>query len=309
MTTQLQLWNLAASHIGNTEQITDLASRQRAAVECAKFETLAFHTFLAEYPWGFANAEATLVDDVPVEAISGFTASEDTDTVLWLAINTTPSGLVSGDVVLLSCTTDHGLTYTDYELKIGTDADGDLVALLPDGTNLFTVAGYFTQFPPAAAGDPVTLNSATIQKKPVGDQWAYQYTLPSDMVSSKYLYSDSYRVRPDAPPIPFELSTDNLGEKVLLTDLDGAILVYTKAPSSYTLLPPHAVLALSYKLAELIAFPVTRDAEIEAKVAKQYQRALHSAIEKEANSQKPDIDPRGESMRYAFDAFNGSDNW
>lgn len=311
MATQLELWNLAAAHVGATEAITDIASRQRAAVECAKFELIARDIVLSEWPWSFAAGEVALVDEIEPLDVSQLIVREDADTTLWfwLSGDAALEDYPAGTTVTLNGTTA-GYTFDDYDFIVGVDADDAKVLLLTDGTtNAYATLDALLGSTTPANGATFDVADGTVNKRPVTEAWAYQYALPSDFVVARNIYSESYQWRPDMPPIPFEIVEDTLGARVLLTDLDGAILRYTKAPASYSAMPRTLLLALSYKLAELIAFPVTRDAEIETRCTGLYMRALHSAIEKDGNSQKPDRDPRGESMREGFSDFGGGDDW
>lgn len=292
---------MASAHVGVREAVTALASRQVHATSCAMFENVAAHMVLAEWPWAFASAEATLVDGRPEETVTQFSVANDAALVPapWYTI-ATPESMVLGDAFLFTGTVE-GYSLTDIEFTLGVDG------LLHDGVNAYDYIEALIGSPAHVNADVVTITAGVAQKLRVSERYEYQYALPTDYSNAKYIYNSIYSARPENSQIPYDLSDDGNGGDVLLCDLDEVILSYTKLPASYTNWSPTALLALSYKLAELIAFAVTRDQEIEDKVAKQYQKALNSAIEKDANSQRPDPDPRGETVRVAWSG--NSERW
>lgn len=318
---QLGLWNAASAHVGVRETIASVDSRQLHALVCLQFESTAVGMFMAEFDWSFSAGEAVLALDSEERGVLTLDVIEAVDTTLWFYpmfdYLAGASTLVAGDVIVLDGQVG-GYTFDAEEFRVGVDSDGTEIALLLNtdksatwlaGTNAYDYIDSITGSTAPAGGYSLTAVNTTSVKKPVSDRWAYQYRLPTDYCNARQLYSTGFR--PVAGmPIPYELSTDNNGAVVLLTDLSDARLVYTKTPASYSLLTPTAYNALTLCLAKLIAFAVTRDKEIAKDTERLYNSALHTAIAVEGNSQKPRLDPDLQSMREAFEGYGqGRGDW
>ena len=84
--------------------------------------------------------------------------------------------------------------------------------------------------------------------------WIYQYTYPSLCVKAREIVKDSDQEK-DVPFKP-DLNSSK-GGKVIHTDKQDARLRYTHLIKNIALFSPKAVEALSWKLASLIAIPLT----------------------------------------------------
>lgn len=321
---QLGLWNAASAHVGVRETITSVESRQLHALVCAQFEATAVGIFMSEFDWSFSAGEAALHLDSEERTVLTLDVHLSDAADLWFYPTfdflSGAAPFVAGDVIILDGQVG-GYTFDAEEFRVGLDdgvasvptlslfLDTDKSATWLAGTNAYSYIDSITGSTAPANGDSLTAVGVTCVKKPVSSRWSYQYRLPSDYCNARQLYGEGFR--PVAGrPIPYELSTDNNGAVVLLTDLPDARLVYTKTPSSYALLPPSAYNALTLCLAKLIAFAVTRDKEIAKDTERLYNSALHTAIAVEGNSQKPQLDPDLQSMQEAFDGYGqGRDNW
>ena len=114
------------------------------------------------------------------------------------------------------------------------------------------------------------------------------YGLPFDCLLARELVKPF----PDMKPIPFE--TGNQGdERVLYTDLPGAVLLYTARIVDPALFSPGFCAALSAKLAAMFAIPITQNANLAQMNERAFQTALAEA-ETEA-SQESEKKPRREA--------------
>lgn len=104
--------------------------------------------------------------------------------------------------------------------------------------------------------------------------WIYQYDYPSDCIRAREIV----RTSDDEKDIPFRVDLDNNGSgKVIHTDQEDAILRYTKRIINPTLFSAKAVSALAWKLASLIAIPLTHNLKL-----KQFSESAYIQILNEA---------------------------
>lgn len=122
--------------------------------------------------------------------------------------------------------------------------------------------------------------------------WSYQYSYPSDCVKPRALQT-GVRVTHSPTAFKVELSAD-LTSKTIVCDLDEAWLIYTKRITNMALWPVSALIALSYKLAELSALLVTGKEDLKARCAKEYETA--EARAKLLDSQNGQDDPEPDSQ-------------
>lgn len=60
MTSQVDIYNMALSHIGISETVQSLEERSKSRVTCSRFWDIARDTLLCEFPWSFATKFQTL---------------------------------------------------------------------------------------------------------------------------------------------------------------------------------------------------------------------------------------------------------
>lgn len=93
-------------------------------------------------------------------------------------------------------------------------------------------------------------------------EWDYKYGLPADMLNAISIASlgqtDDTSVATGGVPQPFSIEADAAGNLVLYTDIETAVLRYTRKDISAGVFPPLFVMALSWKLGALLAGPVVR---------------------------------------------------
>lgn len=95
------------------------------------------------------------------------------------------------------------------------------------------------------------------------DSWGFRYAYPSDCLKVCYLVNPVGRDA-DAVPYELELNADD-SARTILTDLDDAVMVYTKDVETVTQFTPQFVDMLAHWLAYRIAFTLTADPRIEQK--------------------------------------------
>jgi len=99
---------------------------------------------------------------------------------------------------------------------------------------------------PAAlvAGPPDTVN------------WGYAFTYPADALKILNIVNPLGR---DKDPLPFEIANDDSDNKVIMAKIEEPIFRYIKQETDTTKYDPLFVMALSYRLAQYIAIPITGD--------------------------------------------------
>jgi hypothetical protein len=135
------------------------------------------------------------------------------------------------------------------------------------------------------------------------EQWGFRYQLPADCIATRRIWNPS---GDDADAVPYELEINSNDVRTLLTDLDSAVLVYTRSVTNAAIFPPLFVELVSRGLAQHIAFSITGKLEIVKAQSDTYQSLLRSAPAYDANERvgKPPRDAewiRGRSFNGYFD--------
>ena len=112
-----------------------------------------------------------------------------------------------------------------------------------------------------------------------GAGWACVYGYPIDCLAVRKLDTPL----PDGDPIPYEVTTDANGTRVILSDLSSAVLVYTARSIDLGTADPLFIEALSWKLAADIAIPLSQDKNLWDIMRQQYQTTLSQARTADAN--------------------------
>lgn len=101
----------------------------------------------------------------------------------------------------------------------------------------------------------------TTSNTPLAGVWAFKYVYPENCVAVRKIQN------PLAPPldaVPFEIELNIDGnEKVILTNMENAVAVYTFDQQEPSLYSAGFVLALSYALAANMAFSITGKVSLE----------------------------------------------
>lgn len=113
-------------------------------------------------------------------------------------------------------------------------------------------------------------------------RWAYRYQLPSDYVAARYLENP---LGPDHPAVPYEIENAGDGTLCLCTDLDEAVLIYTKAVEELDLWTMHAVIMLSVRLGYNIDNEIAGKVSNQTRLEKQFERLRERAPIAEAQTE------------------------
>tara|TARA_R110000824_G_scaffold122685_3_gene280040 strand:- start:17980 stop:18579 length:600 start_codon:yes stop_codon:yes gene_type:complete len=123
--------------------------------------------------------------------------------------------------------------------------------------------------------------------------WTYVYTYPNDCVKAREIFDGARRTR--RLRIPFEVSLNADGTlKTIMADQEDAKLRYTRNITDPNLFPPSFSVLMSYYMAYLIAYPLTKKASIRDNQLKDYKAHKLSAEVANAEEEEWDENPEGE---------------
>lgn len=108
--------------------------------------------------------------------------------------------------------------------------------------------------------------------------FTYVYALPTDFVSARYIYSAANigALAASSNRIPYEVVSSSTG-RMLVTDQEDAILVYTAQVTTVPFFPPLFVQALAWKLATELCLFLPVKPQIGLAMDGKYQAALKEA--------------------------------
>lgn len=126
------------------------------------------------------------------------------------------------------------------------------------------------------------------------DDWAYSYRYPSSAVAVRRIVTSAGRTDPNPPP--FEIGQDDQG-KLIYTDQPDAVVKITQRITDEARFSSSFAMAMSWKLAELIAWGVTRDKATAERASKGAVIAMQKARIKAANERQDDKEIEAETVR------------
>jgi len=138
----------------------------------------------------------------------------------------------------------------------------------------------------------LTLN--LIEECPFAEEWKYAYRYPTDCLNLRRILSgirnDTSKTR-----VVFKLSRDGNGQ-IILTDQEVAVAEYTENLGSTAFYTPEFTLALSFRLAALIAPRITGGDPFQAKedMLRLYDLEIKNAKKKNINEETSDNRPESE---------------
>lgn len=112
------------------------------------------------------------------------------------------------------------------------------------------------------------------------DQWSYRYQYPADCVKARRIWNPAGE-QADAVPFEIEMGADD--NRTILTDIQGAVLIFTKSVTNPALFSKLFVEMLSRGLAQHIAFALTGKTEVTKEQAGAYQSILRAAAAYDGN--------------------------
>lgn len=123
------------------------------------------------------------------------------------------------------------------------------------------------------------------------EEWEYVYQVPSDCLAPRRILSGTRNDNPSTV-VRYVVKGDQI-----FTDMEDAVLEYTKQVTNAPDFPPSFVEALSYKLAQLISPRVAKDAELGGVMLQMHEMALARAAGLDADRERPDAEPDSEGLR------------
>lgn len=137
---------------------------------------------------------------------------------------------------------------------------------------------------------------ALIEESP-NDEWDYAYRYPTDCLDLRRILSGS-RNDSRQSRVQYKIGQDAAG-RIVWTDEEEAEFEYTVKTDNPAFYPPDFVLAMSYRLAMLIAPRVTAGDpfSLGEEAAKQYQKAIAQARAASLNEEQVDEDVESEFIR------------
>lgn len=129
------------------------------------------------------------------------------------------------------------------------------------------------------------------------EEWDYQYQMPSDCVMPRRIQSGTRNDARDSR-VPYLESYGDAG-LVIFTDMDSAVLEYTKRVDEAIRYPADFAMALSLRLASYIAAQVTGGDpfKLGLKAMQMYRIELSIARANAGNEEQPEEQPNAESIR------------
>lgn len=140
----------------------------------------------------------------------------------------------------------------------------------------------------------VTLN--LIEQTPT-DEWDYSYRYPSDCIYIRRIKSGIRDDNQDSR-IPYKIISDDIG-KIIYTDQPDAVIEYTYNCTTTSLFTDNFSLALSFRLAELIAARLTAGDPFKLKqeMITLYNLEINKAVKRNNNEEVSDKQPDSEFIR------------
>lgn len=139
---------------------------------------------------------------------------------------------------------------------------------------------------------------ALLTQDPPEGEWDFVYALPAECLAARRLAVPGNRNPTRAQRIPFEIAIgmdSDVDTEVLYTDLEDAVLIYTRRIVDPTLFDAQFVVALSYFLAAHIAMPLSVAPKLADQAQVYYQRSKSSARKSDFNEGTPDQEPDSET--------------
>lgn len=113
--------------------------------------------------------------------------------------------------------------------------------------------------------------------------WAYMFTYPSDAVLVRKLVHPLDPTGRTLPPLRWAASVNSAGAKVILTNEAEPEITYTAKVTDAAQFDAAFVMALSWRIAQMIAQPITGEASIVQRVARDGEYWIGQAKMQDAN--------------------------
>lgn len=333
MTTQLELANMALSHIGARDNIPSLAENSVEARTVSLWINPSRRQTLEAYNWNFARRRVELQKESPYAYLADFTTT--TDKGWGLGFDTVDGTItrVSGSLIFTVGANDgtnprmvraipvtFGQTYSlvipapagtavNKQIYVSTESDGgvdsaiftpienaavDTTFVAPSSMVYLTVRART-----GATGETVSITDVSIldSERTEGDPppgaLGCSFTLPADCLKVReisnpgtpYNYEGfvSY-AQPDAVPFTIGLA-ENKEQRILVTELEEPVIIYTADIEDLTLWPSTAIMAMSYTLAHNICFKITGKMQLADRMIQLFYTFIRTASMQDGNEQ------------------------
>jgi hypothetical protein len=132
--------------------------------------------------------------------------------------------------------------------------------------------------------------------------WEFAYSLPADCIAPRHLdVADAdnplgtYNTNPgEAEQLVFRIEGDETVGRVLLTNVEDAVLVYTARIEQPARWNPMARDALAYRLAADLAFGVAKKERLGFALMQAFERAIRLAAASSFNQERKEVSPESE---------------
>jgi len=114
------------------------------------------------------------------------------------------------------------------------------------------------------------------------DEWTYRYQYPADCIKARFIENPAGKL---ADPVPFVVEYSADGTKSILTDIEDAILIYTRDATEPLLFTHFFIEVFSLVLAAKIAFALTGRQKIKDDMDARAMRMLIYAPAMDASEQ------------------------
>lgn len=130
-------------------------------------------------------------------------------------------------------------------------------------------------------------------------RWAYRYEYPNDCIRVRSIYppapagtrSDSFRAWLKVNRAAYELELDGTDARTIVTDLDGAIIEFTKRITNPGLFDPAFVSAFAWGLSAEVALSLAKTVDHAKNAGAMYQQAVNEALAAALNEEVRDDPP------------------
>lgn len=126
---------------------------------------------------------------------------------------------------------------------------------------------------------------ADIGDPPFG--WGYRYRYPNDCINALGIVGATGRVEPPEARVKFEVQYEADG-RVILTDVEEAVLVYVKRINEVERWPSAFVEAMAYRLASMIIMPLKNDMQMRNDLLGLAEQFAQIAMAASLNEAEPD---------------------
>lgn len=128
---------------------------------------------------------------------------------------------------------------------------------------------------------------STFSTNEAEDSWSYSYALPADCIKPRIVLLPE--AASDVEAQKHEVETRSDGQITLYTDVQNAVLVYTRAVTDTSKFTPMFVTTFGFLLAQYMAGPITKNAKIVALMRESFTIEYLLATAADASARRKDM--------------------